>query len=137
MRGAVLFVVIFHSAVFVAEALLWMQDGVHRLALPKLNYDLTFAPDEQARILRRLFVNQGFYNLFLATAGALGLYQLRRGNTAVGHTLIGYMCLSAVGAGVVLALSTRAYGGALLQAGPAAFSLWLLFRAQRRQLPHG
>jgi len=128
MKSAVLFVVIFHMAVFVVEALLWPEPSIHRLALSKLNYDLLLAPDEQAETLRRLFVNQGFYNLFLACAGAVGLRALARGNSIVGYTLIRYMCLSAVGAGVVLALSTRAYAGAFFQAVPAGLALWLLQR---------
>jgi putative membrane protein len=133
MRAAVLFVVIFHGLVFVAEVFLWKLPAVHLLGLPKLNYDLSFPPEEQAQTLQRLFVNQGFYNLFLASAGALGLRHLQRGSTTVAYTLISYMCLSAIGAGAVLALSTHAYGGAFLQAVPAGLALWLTKRNAERE----
>jgi putative membrane protein len=117
------FVVVFHLLVFVVEAFLWMQPGVHEFVLSRLGS--TFAVDVhvQAAILKRFLVNQGFYNLFLALAGIAGFRLLRRGNARAGYTLIVYMCLSALGAGVVLALSTHAYVGAFLQAVPAAGGL--------------
>jgi hypothetical protein len=49
--------------------------------------------------------------------------------------LIFYMCLSAVGAGVVLALSTRAYLGAVLQSAPAAIALVHLRHARLSAAP--
>ena len=66
--------------------------------------------------------------LCLAVAGLAGLAFLRRGEAPVGRTLIGYMCLSAVGAGMLF-FSTHAYLGALLQAAPAAAVLVLMVRA--------
>ena len=66
--------------------------------------------------------------LCLAVAGLAGLAFLRRGEAPVGRTLIGYMCVSAVGAGMLF-FSTHAYLGALLQAAPAAAVLVLMVRA--------
>ena len=122
-RAMVLFVVIFHVAIFVAEALLWMHPGVHEFALHRLAIKTTLDLPGQALVLQAFFVNQGFYNLFLATAGIAGLVFLGRGNVPVGYTLIVYMCLSALGAGIVLATSTPATIGAILQGVPAALAL--------------
>jgi putative membrane protein len=117
------FVVLFHGLVFVVEAFLWMRPAVHEFVLSRLATSTTLDVHVQALVLQSFFVNQGFYNLFLAIAGAAGLRLVGRGNVRVGFTLIVYMCLSAVGAGIVLALSTHAYVGALLQAVPAAAAL--------------
>jgi len=78
--------------------------------------------------MKTVFINQGFYNLLLAAAGVTGLLLLGRGKTQAGRALVGYMCASAVGAGLVLAFTTIAYGGALLQALPAAVALAVMFR---------
>ena len=99
--------------------------------LERLTDTSSVALFDQALILKTLFVNQAFYNLFLAIAGIAGLAFLRRGDATVGTTLIAYLCLSAVGAGLVLAISTGAYVGALLQAGPPAVALVAMFGARR------
>jgi putative membrane protein len=78
-----------------------------------------------------VLLNQGFYNLLLAVAGIVGLRSIKRGADAAGYALVFYMCLSALGAGIVLALSTRAYLGAVLQSAPAAFALVSLRHAPR------
>lgn len=134
MTAAVLFVAFFHVAAFIAEALLWQHPAVHERALTKLNDHLAFAPHDQALILSRVFVNQGFYNLFLALAGLMGLFYVRRGRPTVGYTLVVYMCLFAMAAGAVLASSTRAYVGAFLQSAPAALALLLTLQARRRDV---
>jgi putative membrane protein len=122
----VVFVVVFHLAAFVLEAVLWMRPGVYSSALSRLGSPSALPPHEQALVLQALFVNQGFYNLFLAIAGISGLALVQRGRVQVGLILIAYMCLTAVGAGIVLALSTRAYIGAVLQCVPAALALLTL-----------
>jgi putative membrane protein len=128
-KTLVLVVILLHVAAFVVEAFLWMRPGVHELMLNRLTGTVSVDLHDQALILKSLFVNQGFYNLFLATAGISGLSFVTRGNATIGYTLISYMCLSAIGAGVVLAVSTHAYFGALLQAVPAAVALAALYRA--------
>jgi putative membrane protein len=129
-KALLVFAIVFHLIVFVVEAFLWMNPGVHGAVIRRLSDGVTVDPEVQAAILRRLFVNQGFYNLFLALAGIAGFTLLRRGNPAGGRALLVYMCATAVGAGVVLALSTGAYFGAVLQALPAAIALSLLLRRQ-------
>lgn len=122
-RALVGFVILFHAAAFVLEAVLWMQPGVYENALPRINAPTALTLHDQAVVLRTLFLNQGAYNLMLAGAGCVGLYLLRRGDAAPGKALLMYMCLTAVGAGVVLACTTRAYAGAVLQALPAAIAI--------------
>jgi len=122
-KALVLFVVAFHAAIFVVEAFLWMHPAVYEFALNRLAIKTTLDLPGQALVLQASFVNQGFYNLFLASAGIAGLVFLGRGNAPVGYTLIIYMCLSAVGAGLVLATSTPATIGAILQAVPAVLAL--------------
>jgi putative membrane protein len=122
------FVIIFHFAAFVLEAFLWMQPGIYQAVLPRLTNRASPPALEQALVLRALFVNQGFYNLFLALAGVSGMVLSRRGHRPAGHALCCYMCLSALGAGIVLALSTRAYAGAFLQAVPSAVALVLMWQ---------
>lgn len=130
-KALVVFVIAFHLWAFVLEAFLWMRPAVHEPMLGRLTGTSSVALLDQALILKTLFVNQAFYNLFLAIAGIAGFAFLRRGDATVGRTLIAYLCLSAVGAGVVLALSTGAYVGALLQAGPPAVALIAMFGARR------
>ena len=122
-KAMVLFVVAFHAAIFVVEAFLWMHPAVYEFALNRLAIKTTLDLPGQALVLQASFVNQVFYTLFLASAGIAGLVFLGRGNEPVGYTLIVYMCLSAVGAGLVLATSTPATIGAILQAVPAVLAL--------------
>jgi uncharacterized membrane protein len=122
-------VIAFHAAIFLVEVFFWMQPGVYGIALQRLADPVGVDPHTQALILKATFINLGFYNLFLAAAGVAGLTLTSRGEVAIGRTLILYMCLSAVGAGIVLLFSTSAYVGALLQALPAAAALGLMVRA--------
>jgi putative membrane protein len=122
-KALVLFVIVFHGSIFVAEALLWMRPGVYEFVLSRLAIKTSLDLPGQALVLQAFFVNQGFYNLLLAIAGVCGLTFLGRGNAPVGYTLIIYMCLSAIGAGVVLGTSTPATIGAILQAVPAVLAL--------------
>jgi len=124
----VVFVIVFHLVVFVVETFLWMQPGIYEFALGRLDAPVAVGLHDQALILESLFVNQGFYNLFLAIAGIVGLVAIRGGDARVGAALIAMMCLSALGAGIVLAFSTGAIIGALLQAGPAAVVSWSVCR---------
>jgi putative membrane protein len=127
-KAMVLFVIVFHTMAFVGEAFLWMRPGVYEFALSRFQIAVPLALHEQALVLKPVFVNQGFYNLFLAVAGVVGLLLIRRGKAEAGRALVGYMCASAVGAGIVLAFTSIAYIGALLQALPAAIALAVLFR---------
>jgi putative membrane protein len=128
-KSLVIFVTMLHVAFFVVEALLWSNPSVSALALSKLNGDLSVSLPDQAASLKNLFINQGFYNLFLALAGVVGLLLIGRGRRSAGYALVGYMCLSALGAGLVLAASTTAYAGAFVQAVPACAALIVVARS--------
>jgi putative membrane protein len=137
MTFALLFLIAFHLLVFVFEAFLWMQPLVYERALSKLSGASTLDLHQQALVLKPLFVNQGFYNLFLAGGAVLGLALLRRGDHAAGMALVRYASLSALGAGIVLACTTSAYGGAILQAVPGALVLLLAMRLGRTSRDFG
>lgn len=97
-----------------------MQPVVHDILLHFLNNPVTVGYPVQALTLRNLFINQGFYNLFLVLAGLKGINLVGKGNEVAGYTLILFLCFAGVGAGIVLAFSTKAYLLAFLQAVPAA-----------------
>lgn len=130
-KALVVFVIIDFLMFFILEAIFWMQPFVHNLLLDWFNNPpASLSYDMHALVLKKLFINQGFYNLFIAVGGIAGLYQLKR-NKVVGYALILFTCFAAVGAGVVLAASSRAYLLAFLQAAPAAVafcSIYPLFK---------
>jgi putative membrane protein len=117
------FVLIVHLMFFVLEALLWMQPQVHTLLITLLNNPVSSDTQTQALTLKNLFVNQGFYNLFLAGSGIWGFSLVKKGQYAAGYALLLTLCFSAAGAGIVLALTTKAYVLAFFQCAPACVLL--------------
>ena len=129
-KSLVFFVIIVHFMFFLLEAILWMMPAVHNILLDLLNNPVTTDYPTQALTLRNLFINQGFYNLFLMISGLSGLYFVRKEKFAVGYALILFLCFAGAGAGVVLACSTKAYLLAFFQAVPAMvafYKIWPLF----------
>jgi putative membrane protein len=127
-RILVAVVALFHASIFIVETFFWMTPSVYGVALKRLVDQVGPNPMQQAMTLKTLFVNLGFYNLFLAGAGIAGMVLLSRGNRPAGKALIVWMCVSAMCAGVVLLVSTQALIGAAAQAIPAAFALMLIAR---------
>lgn len=126
-KALIIFVIIDFSLFFILEAIFWMQPFVHNLLLdwfnnpPKdLNYEI------HALVLKKLFINQGFYNLFFAIGGIAGLYQLKK-NLSAGYALILLMSFAAIGAGLVLAITSNAYLLAFLQTVPAAIVFFKIY----------
>lgn len=115
----IIIVIFVHIMFFVLEAILWMLPQVHTILINLLNNPVELDIHTQALTLRNLFINQGFYNLFLVLTASIGLNQLKNQKFAVGYALLLIVCLSAVGAGIVLAFSTKAYLLAIFQALPA------------------
>jgi len=132
-RLFVYLVIVFHVLAFVAEALLWMNPAIYAPAVSKLNSGLQASALDQAAILQTLFINQGFYNLFLALGGLTGLVLIRRGSHTAGEALVCYCCAFAVCAGIVLLLTTKAYAGFALQTGLGATALALMYRDHLRR----
>lgn len=85
-RSLVIFVIAFHLVVFVVEAFLRMR--IYEVALPRFGNAVALGLQEQALTLKPAFVNQGFYNLFLAAAGILGFALLGRGDRQAGIPLM-------------------------------------------------
>lgn len=116
-----------HVLIFCMESLWWRTPGVRR------RFGQT---PEQSETTRLFAFNQGFYNLFLAlgTFGGLALMQL--GHPRVGLALVGWNCLSMVGAAIVLVVSApRMLRGAVIQG--AAPLLFLILAALMRYGPSG
>lgn len=130
LRFLVVFVIFFHLVAFIGEVFLWMYPSVHEFSLKRLDVPVDVGLYEQALILKTLFVNQGFYNLFVACGGIIGLWMRVNGFKERGDVLLAYMCLFAVGAGVVLLFTTRAYIPGVLQSVPALIALILMYRNQ-------
>lgn len=63
--------------------------------------------EQDARAVRPMALNQGFYNLFLGVGIVVGLWLVSTGNVAAGRALVLFACASMVGAAVVL-ISTNA-----------------------------
>lgn len=115
-----LIVIFVHLMFFILEALFWMRPEVHTILLDFLDNPVTVDYNVQALTLRNLFINQGFYNLFLVCGGLAGLNLIRKKKYAIGYALVLFLCFSATGAGIVLACTTKAYILAVLQTVPAA-----------------
>ncbi|MFJ3957468.1 DUF1304 domain-containing protein [Arthrobacter sp. NPDC090010] len=73
--------------------------------------------ESEATATKELAFNQGFYNLFLAVAVALGIILIATGQTAVGTTLIFTGTGSMVAASLVLLLSSPDKASAALKQG--------------------
>lgn len=73
--------------------------------------------EQEAAATRELAFNQGFYNLFLAIAVALGIVLFTVGSTAVGATLVFTGTGSMVAAALVLVLHDRRYAKAAMVQG--------------------
>jgi putative membrane protein len=126
-RLLVNFVVLVHLVFFLLEAVLWMQPAVYTPLIKLLDNPVSTAYPLQALVLKNLFINQGFYNLFVAGAGLGGQWLASHGRLSAGSALVLFMCIAATGAGVVLACSTNAYLLAAVQALPAAVTFAVIY----------
>ncbi|MBT2560076.1 DUF1304 family protein [Pedobacter sp. ISL-68] len=126
-RTLVILAIIVHLLFFLLEAIFWMMPEVHTVLIEKLNNPVSSTVYVQALTLKNLFINQGFYNLFLVCAGVWGLRLLQVKKVSEGYAVLILLCFSAAGAGVVLALSTKAYILAVLQAAPSLLALIRLY----------
>lgn len=80
------------------ESLLWGKPRINKV------FALT---SEQAEQNRLFAFNQGFYNLFLAIAGFLGIALVNGALVAAGKALMIYSAASMLGAALVLLGSSR------------------------------
>lgn len=133
-KALVIFVVFDFFMFFVLEVIFWMQPFVYTILLEMFNNPpKTLDFSTHALVLKKLFINQGFYNLLFAVGGLAGLYYLNK-NKAVGYALITLVCFSAVGAGIILAITSKAYILAFLQTVPAALALFKVYPLFKNEL---
>lgn len=133
-QALVIFVIIDFLLFFILEAIFWMQPFVYGILLDMFNNPpASLAYSMHALVLKKLFINQGFYNLFFALGGMAGLYYIHK-NKAVGYALILLTCFAATGAGLVLALTSKAYILAFLQSVPAAIVFARIYPAFKKEL---
>ncbi|MFT7372781.1 MAG: putative membrane protein [Oleiphilaceae bacterium] len=124
--------IVIHVLVFVGESLLWGNPLIIERVLSKIDAPAGISLSDQAQILEVLFYNQGFYNLFVALGGVGGLILYKYGRIQEGIVLVCYMCLFALGAGVVLASTTTAYPAAVIQGLPPLIALAGLYYGNRQ-----
>ena len=106
-------IALIHVYVFRLESLAWGRSRTNQLFR---------VSEEQARVMKKLAFNQGFYNLFLAIALLVGIALKAAGHVAEGSTLEDYAALSVFAAGAVLLASDFSLKRpALIQMLPAAF----------------
>jgi putative membrane protein len=105
-----------HVVVFVLESVRWMRPATRAV--------FGIGTEEEARSMRLLAFNQGFYNLFLAVVALVGVVLIASGALAAGYALAVAGAGSMIGAGVVLvASSPDLLRAALVQAVPPALGL--------------
>lgn len=110
-----------HIYIFAMESLLWGKPRINKV------FALTAEQAEQNRLFA---FNQGFYNLFLATAGLLGITLVHADFIAAGKALMIYSAASMLGAALVLLYSQSSLiRPALIQGLPPL--LGLIFLAVR------
>lgn len=124
--------IVIHVVIFVGESLLWGNPLIIERVLSKVDAPAGISLSDQAQILEVLFYNQGFYNLFVALGGVGGLILYKYGRIQEGTVLVCYMCLFALGAGVVLASTTTAYPAAVIQGLPPLIALIGLYYGNRQ-----
>ncbi|WP_125612646.1 DUF1304 domain-containing protein [Specibacter cremeus] len=95
-----------HVYIFYLESVAWTSDKTRAI--------FGLASRDQAEATKQMAFNQGFYNLFLAVAIALGIVFFALSHTAIGATLVFTGAGSMVAAGLVLLLSAPSKASAAL-----------------------
>ncbi|TGL59243.1 DUF1304 domain-containing protein [Leptospira sarikeiensis] len=85
-----------HVWIFIMESVLWMRPRIHR------RFGVT--DTKLAESMKSVFLNQGFYNLFLAIGALFGaiFFEVYPGYAPA---ILLFSCLSVFGAGLVLFIS--------------------------------
>jgi putative membrane protein len=107
-----------HCLFFYLESIAWMK--------PKTYKTFGVKEESEAKILKLLYFNQGFYNLFLAFGVFVGIYLMTKGFTASGIPIILFACSCMFGASMVLFFSKPGMLRAVLIQGLCPF-LSILF----------
>ncbi len=114
---------VLHVWIWVMESLLWMNPAIHgRFGVADL---------EKAEVLRQVFFNQGFYNLFLALGALYGVFFFAR--HAAARVVMVFACLCILGAGLTLLFSApHLLRAAVIQAAPPLIALVLYYLGSRK-----
>ncbi|EQA36047.1 PF06993 family protein [Leptospira inadai serovar Lyme str. 10] len=107
-----------HVWIFLMESVLWMRPAIHR------RFGVT--DRKTAEMMKSIFLNQGYYNLFLAIGTLYGaIFFDYHANFAPAIML--FSCLSVFGAGTVLLLSNPSMArAAIIQGLPPLVAVALL-----------
>ncbi|MBM9499530.1 DUF1304 domain-containing protein [Leptospira sp. 201903071] len=107
-----------HVWIFLMESVLWMRPAIHR------RFGVT--DKKLAEAMKGIFLNQGFYNLFLAIGALYGaLFFEVHANYA--PAIMIFSCLSVFGAGLVLFASKPAMArAAIIQGLPPLIAIALI-----------
>ena len=120
-QAAALIAAAIHVLIFILESVRFSEPSTYRRFFIESQRD--------AQLLRPIFFNQGFYNLFLAIGAAGGVLILNMGYVPAGRALVFFACGSMALAGLILRFTDRRFVRAgLLQAGPPLVALvfWFL-----------
>ncbi len=119
-EGAVLLAAAIHVLFFVLESVRFMQPATYRRFFVESQAD--------AELLRPIFFNQGFYNLFLAIGAVAGVVALNTGHVEAGRALILLACGSMALAGIILLVTDRRFlRSGLIQSIPPLVAIALVF----------
>ncbi|PJZ76781.1 DUF1304 domain-containing protein [Leptospira neocaledonica] len=108
-----------HVWIFIMESVLWMRPRIHR------RFGVT--DTKSAEAMKAVFLNQGFYNLFLAIGALYGaiFFEIHPGYAPA---ILVFSCLSVFGAGLVLLVSKPAMArAAIIQGFPPLIAVVLYF----------
>jgi putative membrane protein len=120
-QAAALLAAAVHVFIFILESVRFTEPATYRRFFVQSQRD--------AELLRPIFFNQGFYNLFLAIGAAGGILVLHLGYPEAGRALVLFACGSMALAGLILMFTDRRFVRAgLLQAVPPIVALvfWAL-----------
>ena len=119
-QGAALLAAAIHVLFFVLESVRFTEPATYRRFFVESQAD--------AELLRPVFFNQGFYNLFLAIGAAAGVVAVNTGHAVAGRALILFACGSMVLAGIILLVTDRRFlRSGLIQAVPPLVAIAFLF----------
>ena len=119
-QAAALLAAAIHVLFFVLESVRFSQPETYRRFFVQTQAD--------AELLRPIFFNQGFYNLFLAIGATAGVVALNTGHAEAGRALILLACGSMALAGIILLVTDRRFlRSGLLQAVPPLVAIAFVF----------
>ena len=109
-----------HVFIFILESARFTEPSTYRRFFVESQRD--------AELLRPIFFNQGFYNLFLAIGAAGGVLAINLGSVEAGRALVLFACGSMALAGLILMFTDRRFLRAgLIQAVPPLVAIVFWF----------